>query len=125
MRTGINGFRGQGARGSARSGWTLVEIMIVVALVGFLAAIAIPNFIHARSRSNESGCINNLRQIDAGAQVWAAENNKQTGSSYTLTDIQSYFQRSRIPECPAGGQYGPNFLVGITPACNVGGHVLQ
>lgn len=124
MRTRINSSRTSIQRGNT-SGWTLIEIMIVVALVGLLAAIAIPNFIHARSRSNESACINNLRQIDAGAQVWAAENNKQTGDPYTLIDIQLFFQRSIIPECPSGGQYGPTLTVGTSPTCNVGGHVLQ
>lgn len=99
--------------------------MITVALIGFLAAIAIPNFIHARSVSSEKACLNNLRQIDAGAQQWAAENNKQNADPYTLDDIKIYLQRSIIPECPAGGQYGPNFTVGTAPTCTVGGHVLQ
>ena len=112
-------------RNSSQSGWTLLEIMIVVSLIGFLAAIAIPNFIHAKSTSNESACINNLRQIDAGAQTWAAENNKQSSDTYTLVDIQDYFQRDRIPQCPSGGQYGPTFTVGQSPTCTVAGHVFQ
>ena len=99
--------------------------MIVVAIVGLLAAIAIPNFIRARTTSNEKECINNLRQIDAGAQTWAAENNKQSSATYTLTDIQDYFQRSRVPECPSGGTYGPSFTVGLPPTCTITGHVIQ
>ena len=112
-------------RNLRQSGWTLLEIMIVVSFIGFLAAIAIPNFIHARSTSNEKVCINNLRQIDAAAQTWAAENNKQSMASYTLNDIKAYFQRSIIPQCPAAGQYGPNFTVGSAPTCTTSGHVLQ
>src|SRR5262245_14476155 len=112
-------------RNSSQSGWTLLEIMIVVAIIGFLAAIMVPNFIRARSNSNETACINNLRQIDAGAQTWAAANNKQSSDSYTLDDIKDYLQRDRIPQCPAGGQYGPTFTVGQAPTCNVAGHVLQ
>ena len=112
------------ASGLGKAGWTLVEIMITVALVGLLAAIAIPNFIHARSTSDEKACLNNLRQIDAGAQQWATENNKQSSDTYTLTDIQVYLQRSIIPQCPAGGQYGPSFTVGAAPTCTVTGHVL-
>jgi prepilin-type N-terminal cleavage/methylation domain-containing protein len=112
-------------RNLRQSGWTLLEIMIVVSLIGFLAAIAIPNFIRARSTSHEKACLNNLRQIDAAAQTWAAENNKQSLDSYTLNDIQDYFQRSAIPQCPSGGQYGPSFTVGTATTCTILGHVLQ
>jgi len=112
-------------RKSIQSGWTLLEIMIVVSIIGFLAAIAIPNFIRARSTSNEKACINNLRQIDAGAQTWAAENNKKSADAYTLGDIKDYLQRGKTPECPSGGQYGPTFTVGEAPTCTIGGHVLQ
>jgi general secretion pathway protein G len=111
-------------RNSSQSGWTLLEIMIVVSFIGLLAAIAIPNFIRARSTSHEKICINNLRQIDAGAQTWAAENNKQSSDSYTLDDIKDYLQRSVIPQCPSGGQYGPSFTVGEAPTCTIAGHLL-
>ena len=110
---------------SAKAGWTLLEIMIVVAIIGFLAAIMIPNFIRARSNSNEKTCLNNLRQIDACAQMWAAENNKRSSDPYTLDDIKGYLRLNRIPECPSGGQYGPDFTVGTAPTCNVAGHLLQ
>ena len=112
-------------RNSSQSGWTLLEIMIVVSFIGFLAAIAIPNFIHARSTSHEKTCLNNLRQIDAAAQCWAAENNKKSLDSYTLNDIKDYLQRSIIPQCPSGGQYGPSFTVGEAPTCTIPGHILQ
>jgi type II secretory pathway pseudopilin PulG len=102
-----------------------VEIMIVVGIIGFLAAIAIPNFVRARAASHVSVCINNLRQISAGAQTWASENNKTSSASYTLDDIKDYFQRSRIPECPSGGRYGPDFTVGAAPTCTISGHVLE
>ncbi len=114
-----------GIRNSNQSGWTLVELMIVVGIIGMLAALAIPNFIRARAKSNESVCINNLRQIDSGGQGWATANRKQTGDTYTLEDIKDYFQRSMIPQCPCGGQYGPILKVGETPTCTIEGHVLR
>ena len=68
-----------------KAGFTLVEIMIVVAIIGLLAAIAIPNFVKARATSQMNACINNLRQIDAAANEFALEKGKKTGDAITLT----------------------------------------
>ena len=67
-----------------RKGFTLVEIMIVVAIIGLLAAIAIPSFIKARESSQTNACINNLRQIDAAKEQWALANKKVTGDAVVL-----------------------------------------
>ncbi len=69
-----------------KAGFTLVEIMIVVAIIGLLAAIAIPNFVKARATSQANACINNLRQIDAAANQFALEKGKTTGASCTVAD---------------------------------------
>src|ERR1700691_6127490 len=65
---------------TSKRGFTLIEIMIVVAIIGLLAAIAIPNFVHARSTSQQNACINILRQIDGAKQEWALES-KQNSTS--------------------------------------------
>ena len=86
---------------SRNSGFTLVEIMIVVAIIGLLAAIAIPNFVRARTQSQKNACINNLRQIDGAIQQWALENKKAVSATVGIADISIYLKSSVT--CPMGG----------------------
>src|SRR5206468_9297075 len=106
-------------RTSRKSGFTLVEIMIVVAIIGLLAAIAIPNFIKARTTSQKNACINNLRQIDGAIQQWALENKKDSAATVAFTDISGYLKNSVI--CPAGGTtFGNSYTikdVATKPVC--------
>ena len=78
--------------------FTLVEIMIVVAIIGLLAAIAIPNFVKARTTAQKNSCIANLKQIDGAVQQWALENKKVATDTYSLTstDITAYMKGSRL-----------------------------
>src|SRR6201996_8730726 len=78
---------------SRKSGFTLVEIMIVVAIIGLLAAIAIPNFVKARTTSQANACVNNLRQIDGAKQQWALENKQLPTASPASTVLQPYLGR--------------------------------
>src|SRR5512137_701765 len=103
-----------------KSGFTLVEIMIVVAIIGLLAAIAIPNFIKARTASQKSACIANLKQIEGAKATWALETKQIATATPTDADLfgtDKYIREK--PECPARGSYT---LAGVDakPSCTRG-----
>jgi type II secretory pathway pseudopilin PulG len=75
--------------------------MIVVAVIGLLAAIAVPNFVTARSTAQMNACIDNLRQIDGAIQQWALEQKRDQSASVAYGDISSYLKGAMV--CPSGG----------------------
>jgi prepilin-type N-terminal cleavage/methylation domain-containing protein len=98
--------------------FTLVEIMIVVAIIGLLAAIAIPNFMRARAKSQQNACINNLRQIDSAINEWAMETGQVTGANIGGVSVISAYIKlnssSSVPGCPGGGTYSTG-AVAVVP----------
>ena len=106
---------------SRKAGFTLVEIMIVVAIIALLAAIAIPNFVKARTASQKSACIANLKQIDGAKATWALEAKKVKSDRPVDTDLfgtTSYIRAK--PGCPANGTYTVG-QVDVKPACSLAG----
>ncbi|MBI4323974.1 MAG: prepilin-type N-terminal cleavage/methylation domain-containing protein [Chloroflexi bacterium] len=107
-------------------GFTLVEIMIVVAIIGLLAAIAIPNFAKARNSARVKVCISNLKAVDGAKQQWALENKKNTAEIPSQAEITPYLSGQRMPACPAGGTYRIK-RVEKYPSCSLwqSGHTLN
>ena len=105
-----------------RAGFTLVEIMIVVAIIALLAAIAVPNFMRARKRSQATRILNDLRILDAACDQYAVDNNRAGGSAISFADIKNYLKTGTIlysatgtlPNDLLGNSYGP-FTVDSIP----------
>jgi prepilin-type N-terminal cleavage/methylation domain-containing protein len=114
-------------KNNRKAGFTLVEIMIVVAIIGLLAAIAIPNFVKARTTSQQNACINNLRLVDSSKQQWALEQRQQSSNTPLGTDLQPYLGRGingELPTCPVDPQntFATSYVVnniGSKPTCNI------
>jgi prepilin-type N-terminal cleavage/methylation domain-containing protein len=115
-------------RNRNKKGFTLVEIMIVVLIIGILMAIAVPNFIKARTNSQTRTCIANLRQIESAKEQWAMESGANASASPTQTQLVGTATSGFIkawPSCPTSGTYTIGDM-STRPACSnsADGHVL-
>ena len=99
-----------------RRGFTLVEIMIVVLIIGILLAIAIPNFVRARNTSRAKACQANLKQIDSATEQYLMDNRTTT---YPALAALSPDYLKTTPACPSGGTYGMGTAT-TNPSCTIG-----
>ena len=102
-----------------RGGFTLVEIMIVVAIIALLASIAVPGFLRARKRTQASRVLNDLRHLDGAIDQYALESNKPGSYIATFTDLRVYLKEGGMlyntGQDIFGDQYGPSFTVDFPP----------
>ncbi|MDD5439565.1 MAG: prepilin-type N-terminal cleavage/methylation domain-containing protein [Candidatus Omnitrophica bacterium] len=104
-------------------GFTLLEIMSVVAIIVILAAIVLPNVLNDRAVAQKNACIANLYQIMKAKVIWANENNKQETDLPGWADLVPEYIKEQ-PSCPANGVYAIR-AVNSYPTCTVSGHTIS
>lgn len=107
-----------------RRGYTLLEILIVVAILGILVGLAFPNFIKSRNHAQKQMCIENMSQIESAKQIWGVEHGRTDGDEPGDADLfgATSYMKER-PVCPAGHSYSLN-PIGVNASCPEPGHTL-
>jgi prepilin-type N-terminal cleavage/methylation domain-containing protein len=103
-----------------QNGFTLVEVMIAVMIIGLLAAMATPTVLKARDRAQRSVCQSNQRILEQAAETYALE--KGLAPGLTLNDLQPYLARNQLPLCPAKGTYSLEISPAIRVPCSIAAH---
>jgi prepilin-type N-terminal cleavage/methylation domain-containing protein len=127
MRRAMAETRGRTTTKTERTGFTLIEIMLVVAIIGLLAAIAVPSFMKARAHARRNACINNLRQLDAGKDEYALEYGVSVGDSVSWSNVGLYVKNiTNRMLCPSGSSATRNYsnsytinVIGTVPVCKI------
>jgi prepilin-type N-terminal cleavage/methylation domain-containing protein len=103
-----------------RRGFTLIEIMIAVLIIGILLSIATPNFVRARQSARAKSCVANLKRIEGAKEAFAMEGNRSASFSPSMAALAGpgLYLRS-TPVCPSGGTYNPRNM-STSPTCSIG-----
>jgi hypothetical protein len=123
---GVNGPDGWEGFSNGSQNPSALLLVPIAFVVGGVAAIAVPNFVQARTTAQKNGCINNLRKIESAKQQWALENKKQSTDTPAMSDLQTYLAPGpdgKMPVCAQGGVYTVG-SVGEKPTCSIPGHEL-
>ena len=107
---------------SRQDGFTLIEIMLVIAVLTILLTIAWPNWTKARETASNRTCLANLRQMEIAKEQFAIEGKKTNGDRVEMVDLVPTYLRE-TPGCPSSGVYTPG-RIGTKPACSISGHQL-
>jgi len=107
----------------AASGFTLIEVLLLLVVVGFLLGVALPNSIRAQKEANAHHCRANLEDIQYAIQLWVSTGSVGPGEKVTFEKILEHLDRGRV-NCPSGGDYNLS-AVGEKPSCTIEGHSLM
>lgn len=103
-----------------QAGFTLVEVLIVILILGLLLGIALPNMLRARTQSQSKACHENLRAVSVAKERWAMDNNIPPTGTPAWSDLVPIYLKGIQPSCPAGGDYTIGAL-DEEPSCSIGG----